>query len=809
MQRPRIRQARLKTTPVNLDNMRAFLGTATSTELLSLHGLGEVTLVSQQSAFSPEELAQVETRTLTLRVDVWEKSWKVNYDLVESIREMIVENAHGVVNLKLTEDDHTFFETDGGEVAVAGGEILNRLVTVISNSLPEDPNAWGTYHQAIELVFKYEVTDIKSSTSEHLVLKFTKSDGGTQRTLGNVLTWKQDYRATRYSELRDERSRAPGSVQATGEFLADTTESISDRRLALLAALQSFQLEIDSKSGLLEYSKSGLAFFSKTVRIEAFEAEINQAVTKIKWSLSAGYTQFPNEAGYAGADFTVATSNDIESGDKVLSFSGSVASNSLIEANAKLGQLRTATLAANSFLLNQQIKSDITTKNISSNDTNPANISTFIEISFSETYRARMSGVESYTLNVADTEDAAAGVITRTYSGNVVASGATADAAFAAGSAKASLLGDNRYPFRVSASITRADRRVNAVQQNVQENLRVEFSFSYKLKGSRVLIDVSADTSADTFGDTVESVSGSVVAASEALARAAYLAQVRNAYNGRLIRSEKTAFSTQKIQTGSFSSSANGPGIFTSSGAFSPMHVKFDFSFSAFKPKDTGFFSLRYSYSVEKDYVALTKSVSISGTMFGTEALLTAAMNETAGNKLDAFLSVLIPAGGSNTKRKRDYSSERVGDPGGPTAITSLNFSETYELALSVSSQVIQCELSEEITYSGTRWVAGSIPDGPSVMMNCGTEPGTRTVSGSVSASTETAAMVWVQTAKALAFPSGTGGGSAPANRYLQPAKLTRAFEFIPLLSGAGRGNFKVCKVSFTFAETLPLFNYS
>lgn len=808
--------------------MRAFLGTTTSQELLGLHTIGDVTLVSQQSVFSPEELAQVETRTLTIRVDVWEKSWMLNYDLVKSIRNMVVKDAHGVVNLKLTEDDHTFFESDGDQIAVTGGEILNRLVTVVSNSLPEDPNAWGTYHQAIEIVFRYEVTDITSQTSEHLVLKFTSSSGGgvfspgaggfpiigtgggVERKLGNVLTWKQDYRAARYSELRDERVRAAGSVQATGEFLADTTDSVQNRRLALLSALQTFQSEVDSKSGLLQYSKSGVSFFSKTVRIEAFEAEINQAVTKIKWSLSAGYTQFPNEAGYAGADFTVATSEDPESGDKTLSFSGSVASSSLAEANAKLDALRSAMLTANSFLLNQQIKSDKTTKNISSDDTAPttgsapATGSTFIEISFSETYRARMIGIESYTLNVSDTEDATTGVITRTYSGNVVASGATADAAFSAGSAKASLLGDNKYPFRLSASIARADRKV----KGGQDNLRVEFSFSYKLKGSRVFIDVSADTSADTFGDTVESVSGSVVAASEALARAAYLSQVRDSYNGRLIRSERTAFSAHKIQTGSFSGSGNGPGIFTSSGAFLSMHVKFDFSFSAFKPKDTGFFSLRYSYSVEKDYVALTKSCSISGTMFGTIALLTAAMNEAAGNKLDAFLSALIPQGGSRTKVKRDYSGEKVADSG-PAAITALNFSETYELALTVSSQVIQCDLSEEITYSGTRWVAGAIPDGPSVMMNCGTEPGSRTVSGSVTASTETAAMAWVQTAKALAFPSGTGGGSAPANRYLQPAKITRAFEFIPLLSGAGRGNFKVCKVSFTFAETLPSFSYS
>ena len=45
-----------------------------------------------------------------------------------------------------------------------------------------------------------------------------------------------------------------------------------------------------------------------------FRRKINQAETGIEWSLSASYSLFPNEGGYATAEYTVADRQDLESG---------------------------------------------------------------------------------------------------------------------------------------------------------------------------------------------------------------------------------------------------------------------------------------------------------------------------------------------------------------------------------------------------------------------------------------------------------------------------------------------------------------
>lgn len=770
--------------------MKAFVGSPSTPEAFALHDLGEVSIMGESSQFSPEDLVQKETRTIKVKVAVWEKGWQENYNLLTQLREAL----NASPNLKLVEDDHTFIDSGSGNtVTVTGETVLNRQVQLVDSDLPE---SWGAYQQEMNLTFRFDQHGWKTDSSDHLAATFQKDGAVSALTLGNVLSCEKDYKSTRYSEMRDIRSRAAGTITLTGEFQGDTTTTVAQRRTALLAVLNAWDAQIDGKRGTLTYGPSGTRFFNKMVRVDSFVPKIDQAVNGIKWTLTASYTIFPDEATYAAAEFATSVSEEPENGDKVLQLTGEVGAATEIIAAAKLASLRTAVLAAQGFTTGQQIKAETNSKTVDADDG-----SAFLTLSFSETYRKRLSGIESYTLSVTDAEDAKTGFITRTYSGGVVASGSTADAAYTAGVTKARELGDNKHPFRLSGRTARMDRRV----KGDVENMRVEFEFSYQVKATRIYLEMQSETSTETFGDTTENVTGFITAPSSSAARAAYATLVRDAYNGRLVRSERLSDSSLKIANGDFGST----GAFTASSGFAGLYAKLEFSFNVWKAKDTGFYAIRYGVKIDHDYVGLKSETTCSGTFFGTEALITAAHAGTAGNKLDEFLEDIIPGGSVKRQGGREYSGEQIGDS--ISGIQSLSFNETYEGVLSTAAQVLSSEVSEQIKYSSTRWVFGAIPDGPSVPMNCGTEPGSRTVSGSVLAATEAAAMGYVDDVRQLAFPSGVGGGTAPATRYTGAPEITRTFEFLPLTEGDARGtpNYKVVRVNFNFPEVLLNYPYT
>ena len=122
--------------------------------------------------------------------------------------------------------------------------------------------------------------------------------------------------------------------------------------------------------------------------------------------------------------------------------------------------------------------------------------------------------------------------------------------------------------------------------------------------------------------------------------------------------------------------------------------------------------------------------------------------------------------------------------------------------------------MSEEIQYSGNRNREFMLPNGPSTVQQVGITMGTRTVSGSVTAATEAAAVAWLAAQRLIGFPTGTAGAVAPPNpRYLQPPRITSDFVFLPLTinpdaRGAG-ANFQVVKKSFSFQELLVNSRYT
>jgi hypothetical protein len=235
-------------------------------------------------------------------------------------------------------------------------------------------------------------------------------------------------------------------------------------------------------------------------------------------------------------------------------------------------------------------------------------------------------------------------------------------------------------------------------------------------------------------------------------------------------------------------------------------------------PKGTGL-SLRYDREIRVNRLTRDVTTAINGTLFGPDALLAAAQDRTAGNFLDALFTVF----GHGTAREE---SRRISHEAAPpvnwttgqavtlpaTAANALEFSAVFDAVLAGDEAILECECAEEIQYSGTRWVLQAIPDGPSVVQNCGTTEGGRTVTGSVKSSSKAAAEAWAWRKRKLLAAQSTSGAAGVTAFELAP-KLTTTFAWQVLVDGVASqsreggttaDNVKVYTTTFQFAETVP-----
>ncbi len=759
------------------------------------HELGEVSVMSQSSKFMPDKLGQKEIRQIHIKIETFEQDYDTNYNLMQQARAAF--SAQNKIAKWITAD--TVLDDDG---VVAGTKVLEHPAIVLSHDLPEEPNAWGTYNQFVNIVLEYEL-DVASSGA--LPLTFHRTDStGAAANLGHVHQFKKSYRASKFSEFRSARERASGGVTASGEIFIGLSESgggTDTRRATLLARKESLETQIKGRNGTLLYGPSEAAFFNKVVKVVAFDIDIDEAVNSLKWSLSVDYTEFPDESGYAAADFTFRATEDRESGEMVLGLSGKVGAATLVLANAKLDSLKAAVLKAAGFPAGLiPLRTESTPRFVNANDTqtqldgtatsptadmganNSPNL--FIELSFDVQWRKRSSTLVSYTLKIVDDENTTDGLIHRSYSGVVVAGGVTATQAYNTAVDKARELGDKKHAFRMDSKITRSDRQIEAT--GTQEFISVDFSFEYKLKGDRIYLEMNTEALTETFGENTLRVSGFVMAVDYSSAKTAYQTQVRKLYATNLIRTETTSDAESLIQMGVKWLAG------TNTKQFSGLFTRFDFSLSVWLPKPDTTFSLQYGMRVEVDYVALHINTVVEGTYYASQANLTSSASGADGNPLDTFLATL--GLGNRLHSNRTDRRERTGVS---EFKMGLGFSNAYIRVLPASGQILECEVSEEMQYSGIR---------------CGNERGSRTVTGTVTATDETTARVWMKQQSLMAFPSGIGGGATPGTRYKTPPKVGAGFSFIPLDVGVARGgeeNFRVVKFSFSFHEHLPHFPYS
>ncbi len=668
-----------------------------------------------------------------------------------------------------------------------------------------------------ELTFTLEYRRWRTTNQQ---AKFTRTGKTVPIPFGNVRTWDVRYTARRFNEQRSQRQLAGGVIEASGTWTADPALTLADRRAALLAQQRAMLAEINGADGTLTYGDS-----TQVVRVENLTAQVGQTERGVDWSFTASYSLFPNEAGYATCDFSVAQNENAEDGEETLAFAGKILAPNGAAARAKLDLLRTSILGIYGYAATQKVRGGTTATGIDANGEKTATLNpaggtalegleaattdgvSFIELAFNEEYRRRKSNLVSWSMQVNVRDDVTTGLVATTYSGTVSASGANVAAAYAVALAKAEALGRTGIEtaladpsgtaspkgFLKSAQINWEQRQTR--DDNAIEFVRLTFTYEYQsvLAAGRSYLEVSAQTAKDTFGADTETVSGFVVAADAAKANVFYLAEVRSAYNGTLIRNEATT--THKVRA-------------EKNTALTTQEVRLEFSFSVFKAKAVGSLAIRYSLNVTRDFLAAEKTTLLRGSVF-------AATSAAADTALTGFLGELAPGTAIRDVRTED----REWLSGGPSEETpglfvKLDFDLTYVARLTGVSGLLEFRLTEEVQYSGTRWAVQPLPftedpptgwnpnnppstsGGVAIVQPTGIEPGGRTVRGSVTAATRAACETWAKAQRALLTGS-----------YPQPEKWDWDFEIVPRTQGLITGanpDVRLHRLTFTFSEILP-----
>lgn len=641
----------------------------------------------------------------------------------------------------------------------------------------------------IELNFSREFRRWRADNQQ---ATFKRTGSSTAVSLGEVRDWAMEYQAARVSPQRSQRQHAAGRIEASGTIKGDPAKPLAERRAELLAKQLALQNEVNSADGVLVFGTA----FEQIVRIESFKAAINQAITGIDWQMTVSWSRFPNEANYATAEFSVAQRDNVEDGEETLALSGRIFAPNRATATTKLDALRTSVLTLYGYTATQRLGGETGAQNYFANGDRTTGITdadwsdgtTFIELSFNETYRRRSSGLLNWNLKTTRKDDTATGLVVTTYAGSVNASGASVDAAYTAALAKAAELGADKEAiiggaaFLKSITLTWETRQTRA--DNAVEFVRLDFSYEYqsKLAAGRAYLEINTTIARDAFGPDTEQVSGFVVAVDAATAENFYQAQVRAAYNTRTLHNERK--STQRVQAQK--------GL-----VFTAQEVRLEFSFEAYLPKLTGAASLRYSIQTSLDYLAAEKITRLSGSAV--------ALNRAAADTALQILATL--AGGVLVRRDRSEDREwleSADQPVGenPGRFLKLDFDDVYVDRLTGLAEVLEMRLVETVTYSGDRLAVqptlknsdGS--GGYSVVQAVSVQEGGRVVRGSVTALTKATAENWGKQHRSLL----TGP-------YQQPEEWETEFEFLPRIAGVVSGdgaNVKLHRVSFTFAEILP-----
>ncbi|HEY1171053.1 MAG TPA: hypothetical protein VGH19_06740 [Verrucomicrobiae bacterium] len=623
--------------------------------------------------------------------------------------------------------------------------------------------------------------------------KFTPEGGETadQIVLGKVTGMSYVYQSERYSKLRKNRSYAGGVIRLSGVFLADATQPLESRNEQLINLQKAWIAKVNKAQGTLVHGS-----LTQVVRVTNFDAQIDHAVKALNWSLNGEFSLFPNEAGYALVEYTLTTRKEKESGQTVFVFNGRIGAQTKAAAEGKLNTLRTAVLDGK--LDHVLLRSEATPSQIEA-DTDGA---AFTELTFSEEYVVGQSDIVRWRMSLRTREELGSGMRRLSYSGTVTARGDDFEKAKTAAFSKARALGDEKHPFKLDEELTPEDQLTTTGGERL---VTVQFSFDYRVRLARMYLELTSETSLDTFGENTDSVNGFVVAETEEAAVECYNANVKAAFEGKLVKSERLSKRNEKLQK------KNGEELVPNE--FESQFTRFDFSFTVHREKAIGEVAMKYEIQVRDDDNRNRRTYTVSGSVVapGTQTsaaggVLRANGKKTTGEKaIHDFLNAMAAMLGTRQGLELKEEKERfIGNPASPSGVIEKSirttFSATYEKVMTAEAKVLFCRVSVRNRHSGKRWIAHGIPDGRSIMQECGIAEGRRTVTGEVVATSEAAADAWIGEQRVLLNGA-----------YEDPPEIGTDYDFLPgsagVVTGEGQNWCWVAK-SFTFTETLPDFDY-
>lgn len=631
----------------------------------------------------------------------------------------------------------------------------------------------------LELMFDLEYRDTTT-----IPCSVQKPDVGPALDLHVVERFADRYQSEMFDSMRPHRKRAGGLVGMSGRIFAADSLTLAQKQTELLAKKVALDALFDANKDVrLSYGAAGVVF-NKIVRVVDWDCQVNRLKNQLEWSLSASYTRFPNEADYAICEFRLGTKENKAEGTVNLTLSGRIGAPTAEAARERLSRLRASVVPAGYALLNDNTdENKVSTESDRGSGPDRGDGTTFIQLDFNDEYQKTTGDVLTWTLRTTNSDDVKTGFVLTTYAGTVTAKGTSRDAAWLAAATMAETLGDNKFAFKVRSVVTENDKLFQTTGGIVF--VSVEFTYEYQRKGAKTYIEVNAERAVDTFGQTTESVSGYIAAPDLVTAQAAYLTDVRNLpdYTSKLLLSERTPTKSQQTIKG-----VSGADQFD----------RYAFSFSVFIAKGAGETSMRYDIANQTNLQTLENLSTVSGQVYASsEAIATEFLNSFLGG-----LS-LGTRHGTATRKAMYQTGGAVTGSGKVTAFMGYEFSESYMQKLTGLNGILECEVTEQVRYSGKRLVEKPIPGSVSLFQDTGTTPGQRIVTGRVKAATETACLIWAKKCRTLLITA--------AGQYEEAPVITKAHRFLPQTDGtvSGTGANVLCfEVSFEFKEFLPEFPF-
>lgn len=660
--------------------------------------------------------------------------------------------------------------------------LVSQETTPTTVGSDSDASGDGTFFS--ELSFTWEYRDVST-----LKGTFQRSaPNAPVVSLGTVDKFGERKVTTLFDPMRSVRNRAAGQVTMSGKWFAPESLTVAQKQTLLLAQEAAMKTEIvKGCNGPLIYG----AAFNQVVRVLDFDAQVNRLTNQIEWSLSASWTDYPNESDYALADIQVGTREDQTQGTVFITLTGRIAAQSPEAAYSKLARLRNAFVPAGYVLTGNdpQERHVSSESNFMTTGQNQGDGDAFIEVTINESWQKTVDGnVLEWTLRIATEVDTKSPVVRTIYSGTVRAAAATQAAALAAANVQASVLGAGQGPMLMRSSVVEDERLFQTTDGQIF--VAVNFSYEYASQNTVLYLEVRSELATDNYGNNTRVVTGFVVASSLATASATYQTNVRALFGGQLVLSERLPTLNQmQLQQ--------------PDQTFATLDERYDFNLVILLPKATGKTSIRYDLQTTPDFRTLELTSTLQGTVW--------ASSQTEGEALIQSTLVGLALAGKLIANPRTphFRAGPATTGGAPVQVfESMDFTVTLVGLFTGLSGILISECAEEFLFSGNRNIEKPIPDGVSILQQCGITLGVHTITARCVATTAAAANAWVRTIRAALMQSLNGNASALED----PPRISQRYAFLPQIAGVPTGtnaNVTVVEVSATFSEKIPQLVFS